>query len=66
VPVRVSFAGLPELVEDLIRLQVAVIVTSGGEVVARMAKAATSTIRFLSLDVILRWGRPLNPIAFKT
>ena len=35
---------LPDLVHDLVRLKVAVIVTSGGEPTAQAAKAATSTI----------------------
>ena len=35
---------LPELVHDLVRRNVAVIVTSGGEPTAQAAKAATSTI----------------------
>ncbi len=35
---------LPELVHDLVRRKVAVIVTSGGESTAQAAKSATSTI----------------------
>jgi len=38
------YERLPELVHDLVRRKVAVIVTSGGEASAQAAKAATSTI----------------------
>jgi putative tryptophan/tyrosine transport system substrate-binding protein len=38
------YERLPELVRDLVRRKVAVIVTSGGEASAQAAKAATSTI----------------------
>jgi putative ABC transport system substrate-binding protein len=38
------YEALPELAADLVRRQVAVIVTGGGSAVARVAQAATSTI----------------------
>jgi putative tryptophan/tyrosine transport system substrate-binding protein len=39
-----QYDRLPELAQDLVRRQVAVIVTSGGETPSMAAKAATSTI----------------------
>src|SRR5215467_11280959 len=38
------YERLPDLADDLVRRKVAVIVTSGGDVTAQAAKAATSTI----------------------
>jgi len=57
---------LPELVQDLVRRKVAVIVTSGGEATARAAKAATSTIPIVfntggdpvEADLVASFSRP--------
>lgn len=52
-----QYARLPDLVADLVRHQVAVIVTVGGDPAALAAKAATSTI-----PIIFMVGR--NPVKF--
>jgi len=44
---RGDYGGMPQMAEDLVRRQVAVIVTSGREIPARAAKAATTTIPIL-------------------
>jgi putative ABC transport system substrate-binding protein len=60
------YERLPELVHDLVRRKVAVIVTSGGEAPAQAAKAATSTIPIVSntggdpveADLVASFSRP--------
>jgi ABC-type uncharacterized transport system substrate-binding protein len=54
---------LPELVHDLVRRKVAVIVTSGGESTAQAAKSATSTIPIVFNSVVTRSRQGSSPVS---